>query len=170
MKLRPRMPVPDIHPLRDASFGFGVLPWAVGPLWELQEDWKFVVRNGGFEAEYVIPAGYQFDKASIPTAFWGFPLNYTPDGLCTVPALEHDFLCDLFAGGSEWLRGALADEYPASCPPAPIIHRHFYFALLTWGVRIRKARVFWAAVRNFGPGGRLRPSVLLKATLVKLKL
>lgn len=160
---------PKVEPIRDADFGFGLLPWAKGKLFELQEDWRFPVCNSGFSREYVIPAGYQYDKASIPPLFWGFPFNYTPDGLCSVPALEHDFLCDLFTGGSEWLRGALADEYP-EVPPAPVIHRHFYHALLTWGVRISKARVFWWAVRNFGPGGRLRPSVLWKATLAKLKL
>ncbi|MEZ5386473.1 MAG: DUF1353 domain-containing protein [Prosthecobacter sp.] len=166
--MKPLLKSPDIEPIRDASFGFPLMPWSVGKLFELREDYPFTVRNSGFEAHYLIPAGYQFDKASIPPLFWGWPFNYTPDGLCTVPALEHDFLCDLFTGGSEWLKGALADQYPESLP-AEVIHRHFYHRLLDWGVRLPKARVFWAGVRNFGPGGRLRPSVLWSQAKQNLK-
>ena len=28
---------PDIEPIKDADFLFGVWPWARGPMWELQE-------------------------------------------------------------------------------------------------------------------------------------
>lgn len=148
--------MPQIEPVRDAGIGFGLWPWADGPLFRLRPPWSFRVENGGFEADYVIPGGYEFDKASIPPLLWGFPLNYTPDGLCTVPALEHDFLCDLLAGGSDWLREQLPAMPPT--PPADVIHRHFYLRLLEWGVRPSKAAAFHEAVRNFGPGGRLRPS------------
>lgn len=100
---------------------------------------------------FTIPAGYEFDKASVPSFLWGFPFNYTPDGLCTVPALEHDFLCDLHRGGSAWLKGRLGVVPPA--PPPAVIHRHFYDRLLEWGVRPSKARAMWVAVRSVGPGG-----------------
>ena len=154
---------PDIEPIRDASFGFGFWPWSKGKLFELREDHRFVVDNGGFYFEYTIPSGYQFDKASVPPIFWGFPFNYTPDGLCTVPALEHDFLCDLFTGGSEWLKSAFGGVMP-SCPTAAVIHKHFHLRLLEWGVRPSKAKVFWEGVRNFGPGGKMRPSTWFKRT------
>jgi hypothetical protein len=145
---------PDIEPIKDADFGFGIWPWSRGPMWELLEPWTFEVMNGGFDEVYTIPAGYQFDKASVPSYFWS--LGYTPDGLCTVPALEHDFLCDLYAGGSAWLRDVLG-AVPVS-PPAQVIHRHFYDQLVKWGMRPSKARVMWEGVRNFGPGGYLRPA------------
>lgn len=160
---------PEIEPVRDADFGFGVWPWAQGPLFELGEPWTFTVMNGGFEASYTIPKGYLFDKASIPPLFWGIGIDYTPDGLCTVASLEHDFLCDLFHGGSGWLRDQFGGHLPAS-PPAPVIHRHFYDVLTRWGVRPRKARLMWAGVRNFGPGGRLRPSVLWQTLKQHLNL
>jgi hypothetical protein len=119
---------PDIIPIRDASIGFGLWPWSKGPLFRLVEPWEFTVDSGGTRERFTIPAGYEFDKASVPPFFWGFPFNYTPDGLCTVPALEHDFLCDLHAGGSEWLRVRLI-PLPAA-PPTTVIHRHFYDRLL----------------------------------------
>jgi hypothetical protein len=156
------MRTPNITPLRDASLAFGLWPWSQGPLWRLEESWEFEVvtsRNGSGQPVtsqvFVIPAGYEFDKASIPSVFWGPPFNYTPDGLCTVPALEHDFLCDIFHGGSTWLRQQLG-ILPAA-PPAAAIHRHFYDRLIAWGVRPSKAELMYSAVRNFGPGGRAWP-------------
>lgn len=150
--------VPNITPLRDADFGFGLLPWARGPLWRLEEDYTFKVAK----AEFTIPAGYEFDKASVPPFFWGFPFNYTPDGLCTVPALEHDFLCDLLTGGSYWLREKLGTPLP-KCPPAWVVHEHFTTRLFLWGVRWSKARAMGSAVKAFGPQGwATSPSNILK--------
>jgi hypothetical protein len=77
---------PDIIPIRDASIGFGLWPWSKGPLFRLVEPWEFTVDSGGTRERFTIPSGYEFDKASVPPFFWGFPFNYTPDGLCTVPA------------------------------------------------------------------------------------
>jgi len=147
------LPQPSLMPIRDASLFFGVWPWSKGPMWQLTEPWAFVASGQRF----VIPAGYLFDKASIPSVLWGFPLNYTPDGLCTVAAMEHDFLCDLLNGGSAWLR---AHCEPAMLIPLPAasVHRHFFERMLEYGVRRSKARVMYSAVRNFGPGGRMRPS------------
>ncbi len=148
--------MPEITPLRDASVGFGLWPWSKGPLWRLEEAWPFVVVSGSSPPlPFTIPAGYEFDKASVPSFLWGFPFNYTPDGLCTVPALEHDFLCDLHHGGSAWLRAQLGAVPKA--PAAAVIHRHFYEKLLLWGVRRSKARMMWEGVRDFGPGGRAWP-------------
>jgi hypothetical protein len=127
---------PDIIPIRDASIGFGLWPWSKGPLFRLVEPWEFTVDSGGTRERFTIPAGYEFDKASVPPFFWGFPFNYTPDGLCTVPALEHDFLCDLHAGGSDWLRVRLI-PLPAA-PSTTVTHRHFYDRLLQFNVRPSK--------------------------------
>jgi hypothetical protein len=145
---------PDIEPIKDADFLFGYWPWSRGPMWKLQEPWAFAVDNGGFKTDYLIPEGYQFDKASVPPYFWS--LGFTPDGLCTVPALEHDFLCDLHHGGSAWLREQLK-ELPESPPPA-VIHKHFHLALLAWGVRSSKAAVMYKGVDWFGPGGKAWPA------------
>lgn len=153
--------MPLIRPVRDSSFGFGFLPrigplktWIQGPLFELVPTHRFRVNNGGFDREYEIPAGYLFDKASVPALAWSF--GYTPDGLCTVGALEHDFLCDLLAGGSAWLREHLGEIPPA--PPPAVIHRHFHLALQAWGVRGSKAKVMYKGVDWFGPGGKAWPT------------
>lgn len=151
-------PAPDITCLRDAEFGFGLLPWAKGPMWQTEEEYTFKICTGIWpvERQFTIPAGYQFDKASIPPLFWGPPFNYTPDGLCVMPALEHDFLCDLLTGGSYWLVEKLGD-LPAA-PPAWVVHRHFYYRLLQAGVRPSKAALMGRAVAAFGPQGWARPS------------
>lgn len=159
--------IPSIEPVRDASLGFGLLPrfvcwWVRGPLWRLQEDYVF--RLSGRRCMTVCPAltfrvpkGYEFDKASIPPLFWGTPFNYIPDGLCTVAALEHDFLCDLLTGGSAWL----LDELGAlpECPPARMIHEHFRLRLHECGVRAPKAEAMGRAVAALGPQGWAWPWV-----------
>ena len=144
-----------IVPVRDAGFGFGLWPWAKGPLWRITRAHGFVMKVEGFKQWYMIPAGYEFDKASVPAVFWGFPFGYTPDGLATIPALEHDFLCDLLTGGSDWLRERLELD-DLVVPPAALVHRYFEQRLLADGVRPGKAKVMGRAVRWFGPGGKFR--------------
>jgi len=144
----------NIFAVRDADFGFGILPWSKGPVFQIKSSYKFMVDIPNvYTWEFEIPAGYQFDKASIPSFFWGPPFNYTPDGLCTVPALEHDFLCDLLNGGSWWLR----ERLPATklvAPPASVVHEHFRRRLLEENVRKNKANLMGTAVRWFGPKGK----------------
>jgi hypothetical protein len=78
-------------------------------------------------------------------------LNYLPDGLCLLPALEHDFLCDLLSGGSGWLEARL-DGLPG-CPPAADVHEHFRLRLHECGVRPGKAEAMGRAVAALGPQG-----------------
>ncbi len=158
---------PIIRPVRDASVGFGLLPrwlcpWVKGPMWRLAEGYDFSLiapccMTTCGAVHYHIPAGYEFDKASIPPLFWGPPFNYFPDGLCTDPALEHDFLCDLLTGGSEWLEETLG-ELPAS-PPAWMVHEHFRLRLHEAGVRRGKAEAMGRTVAALGPQGWAWPCV-----------
>lgn len=164
---------PIIRPVRDASVGFGLLPrwlcpWVMGPMWRLMDGYDFSIVVPPCMAtcgplRYHIPAGYEFDKASIPPLFWGPPFNYIPDGLCTDPALEHDFLCDLLTGGSEWLEETLG-KLPDS-PPAWMVHEHFRLRLHEAGVRRGKAEAMGRAVALFGPQGRAWPWVKAAAIL-----
>ncbi|TDU64109.1 uncharacterized protein DUF1353 [Prosthecobacter fusiformis] len=152
---------PRIIPLRDAALGFGLLPrflcrWVRGPLWRLGEDYEFILAAGPDRGRvFRIPKGYEFDKASVPPLLWGPPFNYLPDGLCTLPALEHDFLCDLLAGGSAWLRMKLV-VLPVA-PPAGVVHEHFRERLHQSGVRGSKAEAMGRAVSAFGPQGKAYP-------------
>ncbi|HYF36551.1 MAG TPA: DUF1353 domain-containing protein [Prosthecobacter sp.] len=153
---------PQIRPVRSASFGFGIpiysrLPWVKGPLWRLVADWVFEVPGYG---AFRIPAGYEFDKASIPPFLWGPPFNYLPDGPCELPALQHDFLCDLWSGGSDWLRAQLIILPEA--PPAPVIHEMFHRWLHENNERPSKANAMGAAVKRFGPGGTWRASTIFR--------
>jgi hypothetical protein len=150
---------PDIEPIKDADFLFGIWPWARGPMWELQEPWAFTVDNGGFKADYHIPEGYRFDKASVPSLL----LEHSDSPrtvFARLPPWSTTSSATCIHGGSEWLQERLG-KMPES-PPAQVIHRHFYDKLVLWGMRPAKARIMWEGVRNFGPGGRMRPSSWFK--------
>jgi hypothetical protein len=141
--------------IRDADFGFGVpllgrLFMRSGPLAELQEDFKF--RACG--RDFIVPAGYQWNGASIPACLWGPPWNYQPFGTHVVASLVHDFLCDLGKGGSEWLKGALLDQYPQPLAWEET-HCEFYLRCLAYGVPPFRAKVWWYAVHTFGPRWKL---------------
>lgn len=153
--------VPIIYAVRDPQWFFGVWPWSKGQLFELGENWTFLYQAVSGIREFTIPKGYLFDKASIPPFLWGFPMYYTPDGKCTLPALEHDFLCDLYLGGSEALFDMMG--YKPDPVEATEVHRHFYHRMLQYGVRPSKARAMWDAVRAFGPGSWVRPSTWIKS-------
>lgn len=148
---------PSIVPIRDAAPFAGLWPWSKGAAWRLQEPHAFEVVAEGFRHAYTIPAGYEFDGQSVPGLFHGFPLYYGPTGVGMRAGLEHDFLCDLYAGGSAWLRERSGGILPPA-PPAPVIHEHYRLAQLADGQRPSKAKTTWLAVALFGPGGKLRPS------------
>lgn len=149
---------PDLIPIRDADFGFPFWPWSKGPLWRLEGAYGFTVNKDGFHQEYVIPDGYEFDGQSVPAIFHGPPFNYGPAGVGMRAGLCHDFLCDLYQGGSDWLREALPSLPPA--PPPAIIHAVYRDIQLADRQRKLKADISWWAVDKFGPGGKLRPKFL----------
>jgi len=93
---------------------------------ELVEDWAFCV-NGIW---YWIPAGYVFDGASIPRAFW-FIIGSPFDPLFWAAALAHDFIYL-----THLLSRAIADD----------IFRCF---LKTKNVGIVKSQTMYVAVRTF---------------------
>lgn len=135
----------------DASTFFGR-----GKLYRLMVDHEFTLAvpmcmSHCSPPQFRIPAGYEYDKASVPPIFWGFPLYYVPDGLCSLAALEHDFLCDIMTGGSDWLRSRVG-TIPES-PPAWMIHEHFRLRLHECGVKRRKAEIMGRMVAAFGPQG-----------------
>ena len=53
--------------------------------WEITKDWKYNI-NG---KEYVIPAGFQFDGASIPKFLRTF---FSPVGVLLMGGLVHDYM------------------------------------------------------------------------------
>lgn len=142
---------PRIRALRDADFGYGILPWARGPLFELLEIHDFTVQTAMGLRRFRIPQGYRFNKASTPPLLWGPPFRLVPDGLCTVPSLEHDFLCDILLGGSEWLRLRLPAEMLEPLPVAQV-HDYFERRLMAFGMRPFRARAWGLAVKCVGPG------------------
>lgn len=145
--------------LRNADPLFGIWPWSRGPLWRMVEEWSFDFWDGSRWLHLTIPSSYEFDKASVPPILWGPPMNYTPDGIHSAAALEHDFLCDILNGGSDWLRKQIG-ELPKVT--APEVHAHFYHRMIAYGMRPSQAQTFYAGVRRLGPGGTWRPSSWFK--------
>lgn len=143
---------PQISVLRNPSFGFPLLPGSEGPLYVLEHEWEFnvVLTPPQGLRRMKIPRGYEFDGASVPAFFWGFPFGYTPFGLHISAALEHDFLCDLGHGGSDWLRERLTAEEmrPLTWQET---HGHFARRLNEDGLRPRQVWMMGRAVLWFGP-------------------
>ena len=72
-------------PTKDKGFWKGIWHWLMGVRqWEICDDFKFSL--GG--KEYVIPAGFQFDGASVPKflAMW-----LSPTGVLLMGGLVHDY-------------------------------------------------------------------------------
>ena len=82
--------MPKMSPLpiatKDKGFFKGVWMWLMGTRhWEIVEDWRFEV-NG---QKHVIPAGFQFDGASVPKFLATF---LSPVGVLLMGGLVHDYI------------------------------------------------------------------------------
>ena len=81
------MPKLQPIPIKTKGKGFwkGILMWLLSTRnWELTEDWKYNIDG----EEYVIPAGFQFDGASIPKFLRSF---FSPVGVLLIGGLVHDY-------------------------------------------------------------------------------
>lgn len=95
----------------------------------LVEALQFLDEDGTL---HTVPAGFEFDGASIPRAMWtliGGPL----DGNYVRSAALHDFGCI------------------ERKEPSRVVHDRFYRSMRAEGVRWLQARLMHAAVRAFGP-------------------
>ena len=80
---------PELKPLRiktkGKGFWKGIALWLLSTRnWELTKDWKYNIDG----TEYVIPAGFQFDGASIPKFLRTF---FSPVGVLLIGGLVHDY-------------------------------------------------------------------------------
>ena len=81
------MPKLQPVPIKTKGKGFwkGIVMWLLATRnWILVDDWKYNI-NG---EEYVIPAGFQFDGASIPKFLRTF---FSPVGVLLIGGLVHDY-------------------------------------------------------------------------------
>lgn len=79
--LRP-IPIPTAN----SPFGMRTLVWFFDiRRWTLTKNWSYQLKDG---TVIVIPAGFEFDGASIPRIFWGV---LSPVGLLLIPGLIHDY-------------------------------------------------------------------------------
>ena len=81
--------MPKLQPVPIATkgkgFWKGIVMWLLATRnWVLTDDWKYNI-NG---EEYVIPAGFQFDGASIPKFLRTF---FSPVGVLLIGGLVHDY-------------------------------------------------------------------------------
>lgn len=80
---------PELKPIaiktKGKGFWKGILMWLLSTRnWELTKDWKYNIDG----TEYVIPAGFTFDGASIPKFLRTF---FSPVGVLLVGGLVHDY-------------------------------------------------------------------------------
>ena len=73
-------------PTKGKGFWKGIVMWLLSTRnWVVTQDWKYRM-NGN---EYIIPAGFQFDGASIPKFLRTF---FSPVGVLLVGGLVHDYM------------------------------------------------------------------------------
>ena len=82
--------LPHLQPIKIATkgkgFWKGIIMWLLSTRnWKLTKNWKYRM-NGN---EYIIPAGFQFDGASIPKFLRTF---FSPVGVLLVGGLVHDYM------------------------------------------------------------------------------
>tara|TARA_B100000941_G_scaffold129607_1_gene91564 strand:- start:260 stop:850 length:591 start_codon:yes stop_codon:yes gene_type:complete len=80
---------PELKPIqiktKGKGFWKGIALWLLSTRnWELTKDWKYNIDG----TEYVIPAGFQFDGASIPKFLRTF---FSPVGVLLIGGLVHDY-------------------------------------------------------------------------------
>ena len=76
---------PIAIPTKGKGFWKGIALWLLSTRnWELTKDWKYNIDG----TEYVIPAGFQFDGASIPKFLRTF---FSPVGVLLIGGLVHDY-------------------------------------------------------------------------------
>ena len=81
------MPKLQPVPIKTKGKGFwkGIVMWLLSTRnWILTDDWKYNIDG----TEYVIPAGFQFDGASIPKFLRTF---FSPVGVLLMGGLVHDY-------------------------------------------------------------------------------
>ena len=81
------MPILQPVPIKTKGKGFwkGIVMWLLSTRnWEITKDWKYRL-NGN---EYVVPAGFVFDGASIPKFLRTF---FSPVGVLLMGGLVHDY-------------------------------------------------------------------------------
>jgi len=82
--------LPHLQPVRIATkgkgFWKGIIMWLMSTRnWVIIKDWKYKIND----VEYVIPAGFQFDGASIPKFLRTF---FSPVGVLLIGGLVHDYM------------------------------------------------------------------------------
>jgi len=81
--------LPHLQPLRiptkDKGFWGAIIMWLLSTRnWEITKDWHYTIDG----KDYVIPAGFTFDGASIPKFMRTF---FSPVGVLLVGGLVHDY-------------------------------------------------------------------------------
>ena len=82
--------MPELKPIaiktKGKGFWKGIVMWLLSTRnWEITKDWHYNI-NG---VEYVIPAGFTFDGASIPKFLRTF---FSPVGVLLIGGLVHDYM------------------------------------------------------------------------------
>ena len=82
--------LPHLQPVKISTkgkgFWKGIIMWLLSTRnWVITKDWKYKIND----VEYVIPAGFQFDGASIPKFLRTF---FSPVGVLLIGGLVHDYM------------------------------------------------------------------------------
>ena len=82
--------LPHLQPVKISTkgkgFWKGIIMWLLSTRnWVITKDWKYKIND----VDYVIPAGFQFDGASIPKFLRTF---FSPVGVLLIGGLVHDYM------------------------------------------------------------------------------
>jgi len=78
--------VPLKIPTKGKGFWKGIIMWLLSTRnWQLTKDWNYKIDG----KEYIIPAGFTFDGASIPKFLRTF---FSPVGVLLIGGLVHDYM------------------------------------------------------------------------------
>jgi hypothetical protein len=97
--------LPHLQPVKISTkgkgFWKGIILWLTSTRnWVITKDWKYKLN----EVNYVIPAGFQFDGASIPKFLRTF---FSPVGVLLIGGLVHDYMYKYTACKPASKKGAL---------------------------------------------------------------
>lgn len=119
----------EVELLRGRYLGKPLVTHLGGHEYRVEKRFSFV---DPWKLNWSVPAGTVVDGASIPRPLWSL-VGGPWDGDYTDASIVHDYYCSTRSRGHK------------------SVHETFFYAMLTSGVAVKKAKIMYYAVSRFGP-------------------